>query len=102
MEKSKFYLPCPNLVDSEAPKWEGYYRTDEHWNGFRCPYFLKETFEEIKKYYLDEATNTAESIEDIKEWFEPSVAKSSLCISMHGNLYTIGSYCLAWGCEADD
>ena len=44
----------------------------------------------------------AESIEDLKEWFEPSVAKSDLCISMHGNLYTIGSYCLAWGCEADD
>jgi hypothetical protein len=102
MEKSKFYLPCPNLVQDQPPSWEGYYRPDEHWNGFRCPYFTKEVFDQIKEYYLDEATNTSEVIEDLKEHLVEETAKSSLCISMHGNLYTIGNSILCWGCEADD
>tara|TARA_B100000963_G_C22169006_1_gene469383 strand:- start:143 stop:487 length:345 start_codon:yes stop_codon:yes gene_type:complete len=103
MEKSTFYLPCPNNVDDMPPSFEGFYDPSQHWNGWVCPKFTKEIFDKIVEYYQDEKTNQDHCIEELKEFCDPETNKTSLSVSMHGALYDFGSSCLCWSVDkADD
>jgi hypothetical protein len=103
MEKATFSLPCPSRNGDEyAPSFEGYYDPTQRWNGWYAPLFTREIFDKIIEYYFNEEFNTEEDIEYLEEFRDPETAKTSLNVSMHGSLYSFGSYCLCWSVDTED
>ena len=51
---------------------------------------------------INEEFNTEEDIEYLEEFRDPETAKTSLNVSMHGSLYSFGSYCLCWSVDTED
>ena len=103
MEKATFSLPCPSRNGDEyAPSFEGYYDPSQRWNGWYAPLFTREIFDKIVEYYFNEEFNTEEDIEYLEEFRDPETAKTSLNVSMHGSLYSFGSYCLCWSVDEED
>lgn len=104
MEKATFSLPCPSRNGDEyAPSFEGYYDPSHRWNGWvGNPLFTREIFDKIIEYYFNEEFNTEEDIEYLEEFRDLETAKTSLSVSMHGSLYSFGSYCLCWSVDKED
>ena len=104
MEKATFSLPCPSRNGDEyAPSFEGYYDPSQRWNGWVAnPLFTREIFDKIVEYYFNEEFNTEEDIEYLEEFRDLETAKTSLSVSMHGSLYSFGSYCLCWSVDTED
>ena len=103
MEKATFSLPCPSRNGDEyAPSFEGYHNPAQRWNGWHTPLFTREIFDKIIEYYFNEEFNTKEDIEYLEEFRDPETAKTSLNVSMHGSLYSFGSYCLCWSVDTED